>query len=176
MAGHATNPMATRTDELKEVKTAIADVRRDVGVIRDEVRSDISKLKDTLLPAVARIEQQMEHLSRSNAEVCSDIKTKASTTDLATLRATSAMEIAQLRNDLQSGEENATGMFDNHDERLRAIETSNGKIETALSGLTDLVAKMDGSLTWIRDRTLWIVGAGAGIVGLAEFGAHFWKH
>ncbi len=103
-----------------------------------------------------------------------DLKTKASVAEVATVKASSDMEIARLRQDLETGEVNATSMFDSHDERLRDIEKSNSEIKISLQNLIETVGKIDKSLGWIRDKVWYFIGGLAVLMASIEFFTH--KH
>ncbi len=166
MATTAINPMATQRGN----ETDVQQFRRDIS----DVRTAISDLKDRMLPALAILTEQITQLQRATTEIVGEVKHKASSTDLATLKATTDLEIARLRQDLETGEANATGMFDSHDERLRDIERSNSEIKISLQNLIETVGKIDKSLAWIRDKVWYFIGGLAVLMASIEFFTH--KH
>lgn len=140
-----------------------------------DVRKDIAALGKEVVPALSVLTEQVRTLQSTSSNISSDMRQSATKTEMAALKVAVDLEMSRYFNQSIEGNETNSERIDNHDERLRDIEADNKEIKSLLSRLTTTVDKLEKSVTYIRDKMWWILGAGAGAFAIIEFLSHMKK-
>lgn len=137
-----------------------------------DLRKDIALLQLSIAPPLAVLTDQVKELKVASNEIVAELRQKASKTEVGAIKVTVDMELGRIRQDLEVSSGNNANRIDNHDERLRDIETSQAQIKGVLEGLTKTVNGMEAQLSWLVGKIWWIIGVGGGGFGVLEFVLH----
>jgi predicted nucleic acid-binding Zn-ribbon protein len=150
------------------VVTPMATIKGQADKMVEDVRKDISDLKDKIMPALAVVGEQVKQLQSSLIDTCAEMRDKASKPEVASLKAIVDIELGRLRQEWIGAQTNQGNMLDSHDERLREIENSHSEIKGILRELTTTVTKLDKSVTWITGKIWWILGGAAALITILQ--------
>lgn len=141
-----------------------------------ELRKDIASLSRDILPEFAVIKDQVRGLQINTAQISGDMRLCSTKTEMAALKVQVDLELQRFFSKSQEAHEANSNMIDNHDDRLRDIEQSNGEIKVLLNQLKDTVGDLNKTVAFIRDKMWWFIGIGSGVFGLIEFLSHKTGH